>query len=66
MTQKPEQWLTWSLSVLIALLMGVSGVIHITGQQNELRNAAELRGLAMAEGLSFIGATAFPGPATWR
>jgi hypothetical protein len=41
MTRKPEQWLTWSLSVLIALLMGVYGVVQVMSQQSELRPAAE-------------------------
>jgi len=58
MTRKPEQWLTWSLSVLIALLMGVYGVVQVMSQQSELRAAAERQGLALAEGLSLIGATA--------
>ena len=58
MTRKPEQWLMWSLSVLIAILMGVYGVVQVMGQQSELRAAAERRGLALANGLSLIGATA--------
>lgn len=58
MIQKPEQWLTWTLSVLMVLLMGTYGVFQVLGQQQALRAAEERRGKALTRGLSLIGATA--------
>jgi PAS domain S-box-containing protein len=58
MTQKPELWLTWTLSALMVLLMGTYGVVQVMGQQQELQAAEERRGIALARGLSLIGATA--------
>ena len=58
MTQKPEQWLTWMLSALIALLLGVYGVVQVLEQQQVLHEAEERRGVALARGLSLIGAAA--------
>ncbi len=58
MTQKPERWLSWVLSILIIVLMGGYGVLQVLTQQHELQDATERRGRALAEGLSLIGATA--------
>jgi len=58
MRRSPERWLTLVLSTLLTLLMGVYGVVHVAQQERELQAAAERRGLALAEGLSLIGATA--------
>ncbi|WP_447969394.1 response regulator [Nitrospira sp. M1] len=54
----PEKWLTIVLSTIIALFMGVYGVFQVIEQQQELQHASTQRGLALAEGLSLIGATA--------
>ncbi|GJL54755.1 MAG: hypothetical protein NPIRA02_18870 [Nitrospirales bacterium] len=54
--KNPEQWLTIVLSTIIALFMGVYGVFQVIEQQQELQDASTQRGLALAEGLSLIGA----------
>ena len=54
----PEDRLTFSLSLLIVLLMGFYGAVVIADEQVRWKEQAERRGLAMARGLASIGAAA--------
>lgn len=56
--QTPEGRWTLGLSALIVLLIGVFGIVVIVDEQKALRASAEQRGVALARGLSLIGATA--------
>ncbi|MGH7230366.1 MAG: ATP-binding protein [Nitrospiraceae bacterium] len=54
----PERRLTWTLSALIVCLMAAYGAGLILKQQTEMKEQAEMHGLAIARGLASIGSTA--------
>ncbi|MCA9470692.1 MAG: response regulator [Nitrospirales bacterium] len=56
--KQPEQWLIVVLSTVIALVMGIYGFLQVVERHRELESAAQQHGLALAEGLSLLGAAA--------